>query len=114
MTDYDRYLYIHYVVAAPNVITDPTDASAVAPFSAAFNCSVEAYGNLTITWYRNNRNPVPKKAYHTLISSFNVTKSILTIPNVTIQDVGAYHCVAWANRKSAESLDAKLFLAGIM
>ena len=47
------------------------------------------------------------------MSSFNITTSILTIPNVTSQDVGAYHCVAWANRKSTESLDAKLFLAGI-
>ena len=46
--------------------------------------------------------------------SFNVTISILTIPNVTIQDVGAYYCVAWANRISTESLDAKLFLAGKM
>ena len=105
-------MFIHYVVAAPHVISHPTDTSAAAPFSAVFKCSVEAYGNLTITWYRNNRNPVPKKAYHILMSSFKMTTSILTIPNVNIQDVGVYYCVAWANRKSAESLVVKLLLAG--
>ena len=103
---------MHYVVAAPHVVIQSTDTSAAAPFSAVFKCSVEAYGNLTITWYRNNRNSVPKKAYHTLMPSFNMTISILTIPNVNIQDVGAYYCVAWANRKSAESLVVKLLLAG--
>ena len=103
-----------YIVAAPQIVTHPTDTSAAAPFSALFICSVQSYGYLTITWYRNNRNSVPRKAYHTLMLSLNVTTSILTIPNVTIQDVGAYYCVAWANRKAAESLVANLFLAGKM
>ena len=75
----------------------------MAPFSAVFNCSVQAYNLLTINWYRNNRDPVPKKAYSTLIPSVNVTTSVLTIPNVTSEDVGTYYCEAWAKLKAAQS-----------
>ena len=106
------WVYITYV-AFSQVLTHPTDTSAAAPFSAVFSCSVQAYGYLTVTWYKNNRNPVPKKANHTLIPSVNVTTSILTIPNVTIEDVGTYYCVVWANLKAAQSLAANLILAGI-
>ena len=114
MTYICLYKLIHYVVAAPRVVTHPTDTSAAAPFSALFSCSVEVYGNLTITWYRNNRGPVPKKAYLTLVPLVILTTSILTIPNVTIDDVGTYHCVVWANMLAAQSRAAKLFLAGKM
>ena len=74
---------------------------------------MQVYGYLTITWYRNNRDPVPNKAYSRLIPLVNVTTSVLTIPNVTSEDDGAYYCVVWANRKAAESLAASLDLAGI-
>ena len=98
---------------APQVVTHPNDTSAAAPFSAVFSCSVQAYGYLTVIWYRNKkRDPVPKKAHHTLISSLKTTTSILTIPNVTIEDVGTYYCVVWANRKAVESLAGKLIFAG--
>ena len=40
------------------------------------------------------------------------TTSILTIPNVTSEDVGTYYCEAWANRMATLSLNANLFLAG--
>ena len=105
---------VHYVVAVPHITTHPTDTSAAAPFSALFSCSVEVYGNLTITWYRNNRSPVPKKAHLTLVPLVILTTSILTIPNVTIHDVGTYHCVVWANMLAAQSRAAKLFLGGKM
>ena len=104
---------VHYIVAAPEVVTHPTDTSAAAPFSALFSCSAQVYGYLTITWYRNNRNPVPKKANHTLIPSVNVTTSILTIPNITSEDVGTYYCVVWANRRTVESETGNLILAGM-
>ena len=103
---------IHYVVYAPRVVTHPTDTSAAAPFSTLFSCSIQAYGYLTITWYRNNENPVPNKAYSMVIPSMNETTSILTIPNVASEDVGTYYCEAWANRMAALSLNANLFLAG--
>ena len=103
---------MHYVVHGPRVITQPTDTSAAAPFSALFSCSIQAYGYLTITWYRNNRNPVPSKAYSMVIPSKNETTSILTIPNVTSEDVGTYYCEALANRTAVLSLNAHLFLAG--
>ena len=106
-----------YVVPAPLFITHPTNTSAADPFSALFNCSVQAYAYayLTITWHRNNSNPVPEKAYSTLIPSINVTTSILTIPNVTSEDVGTYYCVAELRKitvNSVNSLGANLFLAG--
>ena len=44
--------------------------------------------------------------------SLNVTTSVLTIPNVTSEDVGIYYCVAWANLLAAQSQSANLFLAG--
>ena len=103
---------LHYV-AFPHVVTHPTNTSAAAPFSALFSCSVQAYGYLTVTWYRNNREPVPKKAYFMLMPSVDITTSVLTIPNVTSKDVGAYYCVVEANRKIAQSLVANLILAGM-
>ena len=66
-----------------------------------------------ITWYRNNNNnPLPTKALTTLIPSVNETISVLTIPNVTSEDVGTYYCVVWANRRAVQSQSANLFLAG--
>ena len=103
---------MHYVVHGPRVITQPTDTSAAAPFSALFSCSIQAYGYLTIIWYRNNDNAVPSKAYFMIIPSTNETTSILTIPNVASEDISTYYCEAWANRMAALSLNAYLFLAG--
>ena len=103
---------LHFV-AFPQVVTHPTDTSAAAPFSALFSCTVQAYGYLTVTWYRNNRRSVPNKAYSMLMPSVDVTISILTIPNVNSKDVGTYYCVVQANRKTAQSLAANLILAGV-
>ena len=106
------FVYILSIVYAPRVVTHPTDTGAAAPFSALFNCSVRVYGYLNITWYRNNKDPVPSKAYSMVIPSVNEITSILTIPNVTSEDVGTYYCEAWANRKATLSLTANLFFAG--
>ena len=56
---------------------------------------------------------MPKKAHSTLLPSANETKSILTIPNVTIEDVDVYCCLMWAGRIAVKSLDANLFLGGM-
>ena len=104
-------MYVHCVVFFPRVVTHPIDASAAAPFSALFNCSVQAYGDLTITWYRKN-NTVSKKAYSALIQSANGSTSILTIPNVTSKDVGTYYCEARTQMLVVQSGTANLFLAG--
>ena len=101
-----------YPVHAPHVVTHPTATSAAAPFSALFSCSIQVYGYLTITWYRNNEDPVPSKAYSMVIPSVKETTSILTIPKVTSEDVGTYYCLAWANRIAVISHSANLFLAG--
>ena len=104
-------LSVHYV-AFLQVAIHPTDTSAAAPFSAVFSCSVQAYGYLTVTWYKNNKSPIPEKAYSRLMPSKNVTTSVLTIPNVTSEDVGTYYCEVRANRKSAQSLGGSLIFAG--
>ena len=98
-----------YIVSPPRVVTHPIDTSAAAPFGALFNCSVQAYGYLTITWYRINA--LPKNA-STLIPSINVTTSILFIPNVTIEDVGIYYCQVSARKMAVRSQPANLILAG--
>ena len=100
-----------YIVAPPKIITQPTDTSAAAPFSGVFKCFVQTYGYLTIKWYRND-NLVLNKAFTTLLPSLNKTESVLTIPNVTSEDVGTYYCEAWANRMAVQSEAAYLFLAG--
>ena len=64
-----------------------------------------------ITWYRYD-NLLPNKAFDTLMSSVNKTTSVLTIPNVTSEDVGAYYCAALVNGKVVISMAANLFLAG--
>ena len=104
---------MHCVVCAPHIIAHPTNTSAAAPFGAEFNCSIQVYGYLTVTWYKSNGKHVPSKAYATVIQSMNGTTSTLTIPNVTSEDVGTYYCEAWANRRAAQSLKADLFLAGM-
>ena len=98
-----------YVVSPLRVITHPIDTSAAAPFGALFNCSVQVYGYLTITWYRINA--LPKNA-STLIPSINATTSILTIPNVTNEDVGTYYCEVRAGKMAIRSQPANLILAG--
>ena len=102
---------MHYVVGFPHVITHPIHTTAATPFSARFSCSVQAYGRLTITWYRNN-NSLPNKAYSTQISSVNMTTSVLIIPNVTSEDVGAYYCEARIKMLALQSLTGNLVLAG--
>ena len=105
-------LFMAYVESALHIVTQPTDTSAAAPFGTLFQFSIQVYGYLTVTWYRNNGNSIPKKAYLTLIPSVSKTTSILTIPNVTSEDVGAYYCVVWANNMAVRSHSANLFLAG--
>ena len=55
---------------------------------------------------------MPKKAYSTLLPSVNETTSILTIPDVTREDVDVYCCLMWAGRIAVKSLDANLILDG--
>ena len=104
-------MYIIILVGVPHVITHPIDTSAAAPFSALLICSFQAYGYHSVTWYRKN-NSLPSKAYSTLMPSVNVTTSVLTIPNVTSEDVGAYYCVAWIYLIAVQSLAGNLILAG--
>ena len=104
-------IIIHYVVCTPQIVTHHTDTSAATPFNALFSFSIQAYGYLSVTWYRQN-NSLPNKDYSTLLLSVNVTTSVLTIPNVTSEDVGRYYCVAWANFLAVQSQAANLFLAG--
>ena len=64
-----------------------------------------------ITWHRHN-SLLPNKAFDTLIPSVNETTSVLTIANVTSEDVGAYYCAVLVNGKVVISMAANLFLAG--
>jgi len=100
-----------YVVPAPYFVIHPTDTSAAAPFDGEFSCSAGGYGYRNIIWYRHT-NLLPKKAYSRLMLSVNETTSTLTIPNVTIEDVGVYYCLVWVNRAALQSQSANLFLAG--
>jgi len=100
-----------YAVLPPQIIIHPTDVSAAAPFSGIFNCSARGYGYRNIIWNRKN-NPLPKKAYSTLVQSVNNSASTLMIPNVTSKDVGIYYCVVQANGLEAHSKTAELSFAG--
>ena len=100
-----------HTVPAPDIITDPTDTSAAAPFSAVFTCSARGCGKLNIIWHRRNK-PLPQRAYSTTSASVNGTTSTLTIPNVVSDDVGTYYCVVRAGNKATESKIVRLLLAG--
>ena len=42
------------MVSQSNIITQPTDTSAAAPFNEVFTCSVIGYGYQNITWYKKS------------------------------------------------------------
>ena len=100
-----------HTVPAPDIITDPTDTSAAAPFSAVFTCSAKGCGELNITWHRHTK-PLPQKAYFTIAASVNGTTGTLTIPNVVSDDVGTYYCVVRASNIAVQSKIASLLFAG--
>ena len=104
-------MHVNYTVLAPDIITHPTNASSATPFGALFTCSVKGCGKLNIIWHRHTK-PLPRRVYATTTVSLNETISTLTIPDVTIEDVGTYYCVAWAGNKATQSKVAHLFLAG--
>ena len=110
------YIYIvHFLFEAlaklfspPQIITHPTDISAVGTFSAMFKCSADACHSLSFEWKRINSD-LPEKSF-TIQSG---TTSILSIPNVTSDDVGKYYCVAVTNNGTSESHSAELQLSGL-
>ena len=77
------------------VVTHPNDTYAAAPYSAVFECRIEGYSHLNITWLKNyGRMALPDKCtiLNTKYSS-TTTKSILVIPNAAKSDGGVYSCV---------------------
>ena len=58
--------------------------------------------------------PLPTKAIVSLESFPKVTTSTLFIPNVTLNDVGIYFCVVWADYKATRSKAAQLLLSGMV
>ena len=77
--------------------------------NAVFKCSASACGDLSFEWKRVYSD-LPKKS---LLSNIGTT-SILTIPNVTNDDVGEYYCVARIlnSTNSSQSNIAKLRFSG--
>jgi len=104
-------MHVNYTVLAPDIIAHPTNASAASPFGAPFTCSAKGCGKLNIVWHRHTK-PLPQRAYATTTVSVNGTTSTLTIPDVTIEDVGTYYCVVWSGNKATQSKVAHLLLAG--
>ena len=103
---------ISYIVSQSNIITQPTDTSAAAPFSGVFTCSVIGYGYQNITWYKKS-GTLPHKHKTNEITSGEVTTSTLIIPNVTEEDVGKYYCQVWANNRGLRSEKADLYYSGM-
>ena len=92
---------------APQIITHPTDLIVSGPFTATFHCSAYACDNLAFEWKRINSD-LPEKS----LLSQSCTTSILSIPNITSEDVGEYYCIVWANNQSSQSNTAKLQFSG--
>ena len=93
------------------IVTQPTNTSAAAPFSGVFTCSVSGYGYQMITW-RKQPSILPHKHRTTEMISHGIVTSTLIIPNVTEEDVGKYHCQVWANNYGIKSDKAVLHYAG--
>ena len=99
-------------VSRSNIVTQPTDTSAAAPFSGVFTCSVIGYGYQNITWYKQS-GTLPPKYQTKKMTSDGVITSTLIIPNVTKEDVGEYYCQVWANNVGVRSEKANLYYSGI-
>ena len=106
------YSYVYILcIASPNIVTQPADTSAAAPFSGVFTCSVSGNGYQNITWYRRS-GMLPTKHEVIKTISHGVITGILTIPNVTEADVGKYYCQVWANNIGVRSKTANLYYSG--
>ena len=57
--------------------------------------------------------PLPVKANVSLKTSSEFITSTLVLPNVTVDDVGAYYCLVWGENKASRSNSAKLLLSGM-
>ena len=100
-----------FVVLLSQIITQPTNTSAAAPFSGVFTCSVSGYGYQMITWHKQN-SALPHKHKINEMISHEIVTSTLIIPNVTEEDVGKYQCQVWANNFGVKSEIAVLHYAG--
>ena len=105
--------FIYFCVVAPStIVTQPTDTSAAAPFSAVFTCDVEGYGYQNITWHRHS-GTLHHKYMTSQMNSHGVVTSTLIISNVTEEDVGQYYCRVSANDIYVESKRAELYYSGM-
>ena len=95
-----------------NIVTQPTDTSAAAPFSGVFTCSVIGYGYQNITWYKQS-GTLPHKYKTNEMMSYGVVTSSLVIPNVIEKDIGKYYCQIWANNIGVRSEMAYLYHSGM-
>ena len=100
---------------SPFIITQPTDTSAAAPFSAVFTCSARAVGPINVVWYRENvlNKLLPEKCTTSQVFLPQITTSTLIIPNVTEEDNGKYYCVVWANGLGTKSRRATLYASSM-
>ena len=106
------YIYLCMCTAvSTNVVTHPVDATAAAPYSVVFTCSIYGYGYQNITWHRE-ANKLPHNHQIKEISSPRIITTTLIIPNVTEQDVGKYYCQIWANNMRTQTDRANLHYAG--
>ena len=105
------YDFCYIIVLPSQIITQPTNTSAAAPFSGVFTCSVSGYGYQMITW-RKQPGTLPHKHIINEITSHGIVTSTLIIPNITEEDVGNYHCQVWANKIGVKSGKAVLHYAG--
>ena len=104
-------LNCYFIVFPSQIITQPTNTSAAAPFSGVFTCSVGGYGYQMITWHKQP-GTLPHKHIINEMTSHGIVTSTLIIPNVTEEDVGNYHCQVWANNIGVRSGKAVLHYAG--
>ena len=77
--------------------------------NAVFACSVRVCDFVSFKWKRKNLD-LPKKS----LLSANGTTGILTIPNVTRDDVGEYYCIVEANNRKSQSNGARLQFSGML
>ena len=101
-----------FIAFPSNIVTQPTDTSAAAPFSGVFTCSVIGNGYQNITWYKQSGTLPPKYQINEMTSG-EVTTGTLIIPNVTEDDVGKYYCQIWANNIGVRSETAHLYYSGM-
>ena len=87
-----------------NFDIEPEDLEVFSTETAIFQCSIKSISNASISWFKDNNEPISDRAnkYRTY------SEGVLEIYNVAFRDFGTYYCQAEGVDKTRKSRAARL------